>query len=450
MRRLPRSWGGVALAFGAFAAAAPAQVTTPEPRPLGREHPTFQAPSDPLAPAAPPSVEPDGVLHLREALAAALLGNPDLAARSYEIRAREAEVLQARRRPAPILFAEVEDVAGSGDFRGADEAQSTLLLGQLVELGGKRTARARLAAAEQELAGWDYEAERIAVFTDTADAFVEVLAAQERLRLADEALGVARAVRRVAADRVAAGLASPAEEIRAAVAVDAVGVEREHADHELETARTALAARWGGEARFERAEGDLGALPVPPPLAELQRRALEGPDLGRWAAELESRDAALARVRSERIPDLMISGGPRHLNGSDDVALVLSASLPIPLWSRNQDAIAAARHRSAKIASERRAAEVRVSAAVSTALTALRASTEEAALLERRVLPGFERALVVLRRGYEEGRHTQLEVLEGVRAQLAAREQRLRALAEAQHSVLQIERLTGAPLEERR
>jgi len=55
----------------------------------------------------------------------------------------------------------------------------------------------------------------------------------------------------------------------------------------------------------------------------------------------------------------------------------------------------------------------------------------------------------VLRRGYEEGRNSQLEVLEGERTRLGAREQHLRALVEAHHSALQIERLTGAPLEEK-
>jgi cobalt-zinc-cadmium efflux system outer membrane protein len=450
MRGLAPAWGGAALALSAtLAAPVAAQPVAPDPRPLGRGLPTFAAPADPEAAGVPAPVEPTGPLPLSDALAAALLGNPSLAARSYEVRAREAAELQAGLRPSPSLSTEVEDVLGSGDFHGVRSAQTTIQLGQLVELGGKRAARMRLAAAERQLAVWNYEAARVEVFTGAADAFIEVLAAQERLRLADEGLAVARAVRGVATRRVEAGLASPAEEIRAAVAVETAGVEREHADHELETARTALAALWGGvEARFERAEGDLHELPELPPLAELQRRAVDGPDLARWTAELEARDAALVRARSGRTPDLTIEAGPRHLNGSDDAALVFGVSLPLPLWNRNQGAVAEAAFRRAQAASEQRAAQVRVAAELAIARTALRASAEEAALLRDRVVPGLERAVAVLRRGYEEGRHSQLEVLEGERARLAAREQALRALVEAHHSALQIERLTGAPLEE--
>lgn len=450
MRRLALVRSGLALTLGVvLAAAAPAQTRLPEPRPLGRGLSAFAAPSDPKEEPLPEAPAPAGVLRLPDALAAALLGSPDLAAHAYELRAREAQVLQAGRRPNPVLSAEVEDVLGSGDFRSAGESQSMLQLGQLVELGGKRAARVRLAAAEHALAGWDYETRRIEVLTETVDAFIEVLAAQERRRLAGEVLTVTEAIRRVARRRVEAGLASPAEEIRAGVAVDSAGVEREHADHELATARTALAARWGGtEARFERAEGDLAALPAPPSLAELQRRAAESPELARWAAERESREAALARARSGRVPDVTIAAGPRYLAGSEDATLVLGASIPIPLWNRNDGAIAEARFRRAKAGLEQRAAEVRVATEISAALIGLHASTEEAELLRTRVLPGIQRAIGVLQRGYEEGGSTQLEVLDAMRTRLAAQEQYLRALVEAHHAARKLERLTGAPLEE--
>ncbi|HEY8494217.1 MAG TPA: TolC family protein [Myxococcota bacterium] len=448
MQRMTAPWVGAALALGALAAPASTDLSTPERSPLGQELASTPALADPASPSEPPLVEPTGVLRLADALAAALLGNPMLAARSYEIRAREALALQAGLRPRPSLALSLEDVAGSGDFRGVREAEATIRLGQLVELGGKRAARVRAAEAEQQLAGWDYESARVEVLAGTAAAFVAVLAAQERLRLADEALAVARAVRRAAAHRVAAGLASPAEEIRAGVGVDEASVEREHADHELETARTVLAAAWGGtQARFERADGDLADLPEVPPLPELERRAAASPELARWEAERERREAELARARSERIPDLTIAAGPRYRNGPGDTALVFDVSVPLPLWNRNQGAIAEAAHRRAQAEAERRAAEVRVLTELANARTALRAAVEEAQLLAQQVVPGIERAAEVLRRGYEAGRTSQLEVLEAERARLAAHAQQLRAQVEAHRAALEIERLTGTPLE---
>ena len=85
----------------------------------------------------------------------------------------------------------------------------------------------------------------------------------------------------------------------------------------------------------------------------------------------------------------------------------------------------------------------RTATELSTARIGLEASSEEAALLRAKVLPGTERALQALHRGYAAGRSTQLELLDAERARLEAREQYLSALVEAHQSAHQIERLTG-------
>lgn len=422
----------------------------PAPYPVGREFPVFEAPASAQAhrPALPP--EPTGVLRLEDALAAALLRNAELAADAFEVRAREAALMQAGARPNPTLSLELEDFAGSGPFRGVDSAQTTLLLGQLIELGGKRAARIGVATADRDLTSWDYEVRRIGVLVHTAAAFVDVLAAQERHRLAAEALELARSMQRVASLRLRAGIASPAEEIRAGVQVDVAEVEREHSEHELATARQVLAATWAGdEPRFERAEGDLERLPAVPSAGDLAQRLEASPSVARWRTELARRDALRARATSERVPDVTLRAGPRRLSGPEDTALVVGVSVPLPLWDRNRGAIAEAEHRVAKIAAEASAARIRSVTDLATARVGLQASSEEAELLRARVLPGTERAVEALRRGYESGRFGQLEVLEAERARLAAREQYLRALTEAHHSAQEIERLTGVPLEVR-
>ncbi len=423
---------------------------SPAPYPVGRELAVFEAPASAQtsSPAEPP--EPSGALRLEDALAAALLRNPLLAADAYEVRAREAALLQAGARPNPTLSLEVEDFAGSGEFSALDGAQTTLLLGQLIELGGKRAARIGLASADRDLAAWDYEVRRIGVLVDCANAFVDVLAAQERVHLANDEVELATAMQRVASSRLRAGIASPAEQIRADIEADVAEVEREHTEHGLATARQILAAVWAGEEpRFERALGDLERLPGVPSGEELARRLDASPSVARWRAELARRDALRARAQSERTPNVTLQAGPRRLSGPGDTALVVGIALPLPLWDRNRFGIAEAEHRVAKLGAEARAARIRAVTDLATARVGLEASTEEAHLLRTRVLPGAARAVDVLRRGYERGRFAQFEVLEAQRARLAVREQYLRALVEAHHDAQLIERLTGVPLEVR-
>src|SRR5829696_9684960 len=100
---------------------------------------------------ATPMKEPTGVLTLREALALALTENPELAPFAWQARANEARVLQAGLRHNPELNLQLEDVAGTGDFSGARQAQTTLQLSQVIELGNKRRARVELATTARNI-----------------------------------------------------------------------------------------------------------------------------------------------------------------------------------------------------------------------------------------------------------------------------------------------------------
>src|SRR5690606_35089938 len=89
---------------------------------------------------------------LAEALERASATSPALIAAQAEVRAAEGRALQAGLRPNPELDLSIENFAGTGAFRGMDETESTLSIGQRFELGGKRTARQRAAEAEIEAA----------------------------------------------------------------------------------------------------------------------------------------------------------------------------------------------------------------------------------------------------------------------------------------------------------
>ncbi len=437
-----------ALFFLSWLASRAALALPPERYPLAAELQSFEAPAEGSAAPLASVAEPTGELVLADALALVLLRSPDLAVDSYEQRAREAALLQAGVRPNPTLMIDVQDFAGTGARSGVRATQSTITLSQLIELGGKRAARRALARADAELAAWDYEIRRIDLFARTGAAFVEVLAAQERLRLAEQARALARTVESVASRRTEAGFASPAEVLRARVAVDTASTLREHTEHELETARQALAAMWAGQPHFARAVGELGRLPTAPAAAELGERIEASPGVARWQTEIARRESAQALVRSTKTSDLEVAGGPRHFSEGDDLSFVVSVSVPIPLWDRKTGALAEASRRLAKSSAERRAEQVRITTAVQAAQLALVASVEEAKLLNERVLPGIEQTVQILQRGYEEGRFAQIEVLEAERARVEAREQALRAVVEAHRNAREIERLTGVPLED--
>ena len=107
--KLPTAIGVILAVVLCCAPGSDADVSRPKPHALGKEFASFQPPQHAAATdsASARIEEPTGVITLRQALALALMKNPELAVFSWEARAREAQALQARLLPNPELDVEV-------------------------------------------------------------------------------------------------------------------------------------------------------------------------------------------------------------------------------------------------------------------------------------------------------------------------------------------------------
>lgn len=442
----------LALAFALAVSGCAAQhvpATVIEPRPLGRDLPIFVPPPIGGSPETPPAeMLPGGALTLRDALAQALLHNPGLAAFAWEVRAREARILQAGRPPNPSAGVLAEDFAASASPRSsAVQPQLSLQLSQLVELGGKRAARQSLAARDRDVAAWDFEGARIDTLTLVARAFVDILAAQRGLALAEEATRLAAEVRQSVAARVEAGAVSPIEATKAEVTAAAVHVEVDRARLALEAARAQLAGLMGqAQPLFASAQGDLDTVPEVPALVDLQTRVSQTPALARWAAEIAQREAVVALEAAKRTPDITVTAGYRRFTETGSNALIVGAAIPLPLFDRNTDAVDEAKSRLAKSHAEHLAAQVRVATALAEAFRGLSTARAELTALQSVVIPGAQQTFDAVSEGYRLGRFGYLEVLDAQRTLAGYRSQHLRALADFHKAVADIERLIGAPL----
>ena len=401
-----------------------------------------------LGAAGPTAAEnPTGTLTLREALRLALLQNPDLATYDLEIRATEAHALQAGTRPNPLLSVEVEDFAGTRVYRGFNQAQTTVTLSQLVELGGKRAARLRAARFVTALARFDYESRRLEVFAQTSQAFIAALAAQERIPLLETDRRLAADALPAIARRVDAGAASPVERTRAEITVANFDVELSAARRDLAQASARLAALWGAtSARFSSLAGNLDRGPALPDLPTLSARLAQNPALARFDAETDGRRAALALARSVAVPDVTLSPAYRHHNDppSAEVA-VATVQIPLPIFDRNQGNVRAARVELAKVGPLRQATDVRLHAELTDAYRAALAARGEISLLETRILPAARSTYQLLDEGYGLGKFNYLEVLDARRTLALSRQQLLTARAALQTAAARIDALTGGP-----
>jgi cobalt-zinc-cadmium efflux system outer membrane protein len=403
-------------------------------------------PSAPATDAATASVEPTGAVTLRQALALALMHNPELKAFPYALRAAEARVLQARLLPNPKIEVEVEEFGGSGYRSGFDAAEMSLRIGQRVELGGKRDRRTRLASLGKELVDWDYESARADVIHRVTRAFAAVLAAQARLELAEKVLELSRQAQAAVAQRVQAGKDSPVAELRADVVVSQACIETQRAAKLLTAARQKLASLWGSRRpSSQEVTGDLYEVARPEPPDRDVERILENPDLARWKTEQDRRRAAMRLEKARAVSDVTIAGGVQRFEETDDSAFIVGLAIPLPLFDRNQGGVQEAAASLARTREQYGAAQVAALANLSEAASRLSAAYEEVVLLRDEVLPKAEQAFAAAGRGYREGKFDYLAVLDTQRTLFETQAQFIDA-AEAYHAArADVERLTGQP-----
>jgi outer membrane protein, heavy metal efflux system len=386
---------------------------------------------------------------LAHALALTLERSPELDAFSWDIRAAEARILQAKLLPNPEISWDGEDFTRAGVQSATESMQNTLVLSQLIELGGKRSSRVREAQFDRRATEWDYQVKRLEVLKATSLAFIDVLGGQRKVRLAEENVQLAEREIPITEKRLEAGKASNVELIRANTEVATARIELTEATHDLDAARVHLAAQWGAKkATFPSVSGNLEELRPIPSLESLKTKLQANPELAKWTTERQKREATLSVARAEAHPDLTLNAGPRLLGASHaDMSLVAGFSIPLPLWNRNEGKIAEAEANVAKTSDERAAAEAGAYAELNEAYQTLQRAAEEVRMLRDTVLPGAKNVVDQTTEGYATGRFSQLDVLDAQKSYIETRTQYVRALTDFQKAAAQIDALTAGPVE---
>jgi len=388
--------------------------------------------------------ESSSVITLQQAQTLALEKNPELAAFSLEIQAKDAVALQAGLLPNPEINISMENFGGSKDLSGFEGTETTFELGQMIELGGKRSKRKNAALLERDLAKWDYEAKRADVVADVTKSFVDVLAAQEAAALKEELVRLAEQIDNVISVRVASGKVSPVEETKAGIALSFARIESEKAKRDLDARRKKLEGFWGSaEVPFARVAGNLYEFSPIPLYDQLVNAIQQNPDIARWSSETEQKNAVIKLEESKRITDPTVSFGLRNLRENKTNAFVAGISLPLPLFNRNQGGILEARQRLAQTGEQQKNARLRILTAISETYQNLSSYYTESSTLKAEVLPGAHSAFEAAQEGYRQGKFNYLEVLDSQRTLFEAKNRYIEVLAAYHKALADIKRLAG-------
>lgn len=378
-------------------------------------------------------------LTLADALSRVARGDPSIAVSSAQRQAAEASIRQADVRPRDVIGVDVEDFAGTGPYSPIDRSQTTAWYERTWERGGKREARVGSARSELEVAQQRGRLRMLDVLGQVQAAWVEMLAAEAALPVADERLAVAQRLEREVARRVGRALDPLFTGERARTAVAQARITRDQAVENARIARASLAAWWGGGPDFRiDARAFFQAADMAPVGEEIV-------DLGLLDAERQAAEARIKLAEANSVADPTVRAGVRHFGQGNEVALVVGGS--IPLGGRQANRGNVERAQAERLAAEAELAVTRVErkreinrlGAQRTALVT------EIGRIDREVLPSAERAVVLVRDGFNRGgtAFTFLEVAQAQQAVIDARTRRVELLRRYHLDGVRLDRLTG-------
>ena len=391
--------------------------------------------------------DPVGELTLAQSVAAALAQNPELKSADYELQVNAARITQAGLRPNPELGVTLENFAGSGSARGTNLLESTLILSQVIELGGKRSRRVDVARAGLDVVGIERDARQLDVLAEVTRRFIQVVANQEQIVLTRRATDLAATTLTAITARVDAARSPVAEKNRASIALSRARLDQQRARYELESSRQSLAAMWGStQPAYDSARADLFAAPPVTPFESLEQRLRGNPDFLRFATETRLREAELRLAQAQAKPSITVGAGIRHFDENSDSALVFDFSMPLPVADRNQGAIREATARRDQVQADERAAFVRARATLFLLYQELAFTRTEGEALREQIIPQAEQALTQTEYGFERGRFSYLELANAQGELLGLQRAAIESAANHHRLTAEIERLTGEPL----
>jgi len=349
--------------------------------------------------SAASAAQAEEALTLEQALAVARERAPLILSARYR-------VVEARGRlaEAAVLLPENPEVsvsAGPRFTQGGELTDYEISLSQTLELGGRRAARIAGARAgvDREQASNSDVLRRL--LQEVSAAFARGLAAQERLRIATAAEGLANELLEGMQRRHEAG----------DVPILDVNLARGSAARARAQTRAARAqyASAAGDLRVLLGIGADEALTITGDLRDRKRYELESlvahasqrPDLRVLAAEIREAESQLRLGRASAYPD--ISPGFSYKRDSGDSVYQGNLTFTLPVFRRGQELKAVGAARSARLTGELQATSRAVAVEVHTAYDVFRSQVAAVEELERNALPSVDENETLGMRSFEEG-----------------------------------------------
>lgn len=368
---------------------------------------------------------PPDAITIEQAVAEAIEKNLNLLAEQFNLSLADARIATARLRPNPVLSVGGDhlDLLGTGynNINGAGPPEYAFRADFILERGEKRRHRIEVAQLEKQVAELQLlNSIRTLVF-EVQSAFVDVIAAKDALRLAEENLDSFTKLLAINVQRVRAGDIAGVELVRTQLAEMQMRNAVLQAKTRLTLSRQRLQLLIGRPtaAASLDAAGMLRREPFAFPAEHLQQRAFaQRPDYLALERDAVRSQADLRLQIAQRKIDYTVGAEYRRQQGlaGRGNSLGVFLTIPLPLFDRNQGEIERARREQLQIEVRMRALEAEIRAEIATAQQQHQTARELLERIEGNMLEKARRVLATMEYSYRAGEASFIELLDAQRA----------------------------------
>ncbi|MEH6570480.1 MAG: TolC family protein [Halioglobus sp.] len=387
-----------------------------------------------------------GSITLAKTLQLSLAHNRDLQLYPYQRNSSEALLLQAGLRPQPRAELTVENALGTGDYNSFEASETTLAMSQVIELGEKRKQRIAVARAQRDQLSTEYEMSRLDVLAESSRRYYRVLALQTKAEINVQRLKEDLKALAAISSRTRAGAAAAADVSKLELRVARSRATKQKLDNERNLAARRLAAMWQAEPDFDRVEGDLSVIPALPTLPALRLAINRTPSLEQQFALQRLADARVELAQASSRGDLTLELGLRHLEASNDQALVFSVAMPLNFSNPNEGRIRAARADREGSARKTELLMKTLEMELVQVYQQLKNNRDKALQVRDELLPRSRKLIEDTRRGYQLGQYSVLQWTDAQAERFALEGELIDLYSAVYLQLLELERITGEPL----
>lgn len=365
----------------------------------------------------------------------------ELKAADAEINAKEADRWQAGAYPNPALSINLNTIGRDQD---GDENELFVGVTQIVELGGKRSARLRVAGTSQCSTQWDLEIAKAELFSKLTHAFIDMAVAQEREALAKGQQIIAEQTLKAICGKANTGCASGIEEKKAQVAFRSATLLYRKQSSNLQKAKKQLISIWDcNPPAFDTVNFPLYQLVCPPPLSTLVEALKCSPEINKAQTESALAGAVVSLEQSKRIPDIALTVGVITQRFVKEPALCVGFGIPLPLFDQNEGNISRASYEQLQAMYDQLDLENQLRNALEITYDELTSAYEQATALKESILPSADAAFQLAQSGYNEGKFDYLTLLDARSTLFNMQQEYLDTIEEYHHKRAEVLKLTA-------